>query len=122
MNEAQRDYNLAGELLDAFGCSCSSRSYFDFVELVYRIRIRIRENSGKNIYNGDIVQKMCEERSTLPFGFYAGIRRCIKPLLEADEDFWRSLCGRVPKKFTVGEVAQMLADTFEKQGSLHFPD
>lgn len=33
------DYMLSANLLDAFGCDSSKKAYYDFVELVYKIRL-----------------------------------------------------------------------------------
>lgn len=112
----ERDYAMTGNLLDAFGCNDRLRGFYDFVELVYRIRLKIRENPQKESTTADIVEEMCKERRQPRRGFYGNIRRAIKPLLDADEDFFISLGGKMPEKMTVGALAKYLARIFESEG------
>lgn len=107
------DYMLTANLLDAFGCDSSKKAYYDFVELVYRFRLEMRKNPGKEPPTAEIVAEMCKARRQPRRGFYGNIRRCIAPLLAADEDFWLTLGGKKPEKMTVGGVAKYLARIFE---------
>ena len=112
----KRDYAMTGNLLDAFDCDDRKKGYYDFVDLVYRIRLKMRENPQKEPTTSDIVEEMCKERRQPRRGFYGNIRRAIKPLLDADEDFFISLGGKMPEKMTVGELAKYRARIFENEG------
>lgn len=112
----QFDYELTANLLDAFDCNDRRKGYYDFVELVYRIRLFLRESGGKEPPIAAIVDEMCKERNQPRRGFYGNIRRAIAPLLAADEDFWLTLGGKMPEKMTVGGVAKYLAQIFENHG------
>lgn len=111
----QIDYELTANLLDAFDCNDRRKGYYDFVELVYRIRLFLRENAGKVPPIAAIVDEMCKERNQPRRGFYGNIRQVIAPLLSADDDFWLTLGGKMPEKMTVGAVAKYLARIFEAQ-------
>lgn len=112
----ERDYAMTGNLLDAFGCDDRQRGFYDFVELVYRMRIFLRETPQKDPPTAQIVHEMCKIRKQPRRGFYGNIRRAIKPLLDADEDFFISLGGKMPEKMTVGALAKYLARIFESAG------
>lgn len=109
-----REYALTGELLDAFGCNDRLRGFYDFVELVYRMRLFLRKTPQKDPPTAQIVHEMCKIRKQPLRGFYGNIRRAIAPLLCADADFWQSFSGKVPEKMTVGSVAKCLARKFEE--------
>lgn len=111
------DYKLTGDLLDAFGCDSSKKGYYDFVEIVYRMRLKLRENPQNTAIIAEIVDEMYKSRKMPRRGFYGNIRRVIAPLLESDSEFWETLGGKLPKKMTVGHVALYLAQVFENQSS-----
>lgn len=111
------DYKLTGDLLDAFGCDSSKKAYYDFVEIVYKMRLKLRQNPQCTAIIAEIVDEMCKSRKMPRWGFYGNIRRVIAPLLEADAEFWETLGGKMPKKMTVGHVALYLAQVFESQAS-----
>lgn len=110
----ERDYAQAGNVLDILGCDDTKAGFYDFVELVYKIRLKIRKEPQYEPTTGDIVYEMCKTRKQHQRGFYANIRKVIKPLLDADEAFFLSLGRKKPEKMTVGEVAKYLAYVFEK--------
>lgn len=111
------DYAMTANLLDAFGCDSKKAAYYDFVELVYKMRLKLRENPENTSIISDIVMEMCKSRKMPRRGFYGNIRRVIAPLLEADAEFWETLGGKIPRKMTVGHVALYLAQIFEKMSS-----
>ena len=116
-DKAFADYSLTSNLLDAFDFNSKHKGYYDFVELVYRVRLKWREKGEIYPVLHLIVAEMCKERNQPRVGFYGNIRRACAPLLNADDDFWVSLGGKKPKKRTVGGIANYLAQIFEYGGS-----
>lgn len=112
-SKAFADYSITSNLLDAFDCNSQSKGYYDFVELVYRVRLKWREKGEIYPVLHTIVDEMCKERNEPLRFFYANIRRACSPLLDADEDFYTSLGGKKPERRTVGCIANYLAQIFE---------
>lgn len=111
------DYAMTANLLDAFGCDSKKAAYYDFAELVYKMRLKLRKNPENTSIISEIVMEMCKTKKIPRRFFYHSINCVIAPLLAADDDFWETLGGKKPRKMTAGYVALYLAQIFEKMSS-----
>lgn len=107
-------YKEAADFLDLFGCDCGSIGYYYFVEMVYIIRAKWRENGEKYPVVGKIVGEMCKTHGTFYRALWSQIRRAVLPVLSADDCVLQAY-GITLKKRTSSELAYALADFLENR-------
>ncbi len=116
-DKIQLDYELAAVLLDTYGCDPQQLGYYDWVELVYRLRLFLRRNGAKAPPIGAIADKMCKDRRLTRREFCRRLECVAAPLLAADATLWRALCGSAPADVTVWDAAIYAARFLEGFGA-----